>query len=164
MPATDRNPRFIYSTECLSTNIVSQQICCDTTCGPVFGTCYIAKITGCIPYLISIAVRSQCGGEVNLTADGCNVTTNGDQLGYICCKGSVCVDEIIGQSTQIPTVPVLDCNSVILDTFNIVPGTGVPVCDKTIQCSSLVAGGTIVLPTATANNIPCPPGVNQTTC
>lgn len=162
--APEHRPRFIYNTDCLSTNVISQQICCETNCGPVLGTCFIAKITGCIPYLISIAVRTGCGGEVNLDLGQCNVKTNDDKIGYICCKGSICVDEVIGQSTQTLNLPKLGCDNVFLKTFNIVPGTDVTVCNEKLDCTSLVAGGTIELPLANPITTPCPPGLDQTHC
>ncbi|HDR4532624.1 MULTISPECIES: hypothetical protein [Bacillus cereus group] len=159
-PALDKDKaRFLYTTDCLYTSIEEQQICCESECGPVYGTCFIAKIMGCIPYVVSIPVIAPCGGAVLPTLP-CT-TDDKSKLGFICCKGNVCIEQEIGKSTTRPNLPKLTCDNVTLTEFNTKKVSDImPLCTVSAECGSIRAAGIIQLPTAVVSNVHCPPGFN----
>lgn len=147
--------RFLYTTDCLDIVIEAEEICYDTKCGPLKGTCNNARLIGCIPYLANIAVTSECGGAI--TGPLCNTTTDGSNIGYICCKGNICVNQIIGSSTEKINVPaVLNCDLVKLINFGVTGAQTIGICDQKIECAQRTVVGTIQLPTVTVSHTPCP--------
>lgn len=154
------NDKFVYNTTCLTAVLNSEQICCQTNCGPVYGTCYTVQITGSIPYIVSVPVTSACGGEVikgSLNED-CEVRIE-PGVGYICCEGNICVNASVGTSTSQPQLPVLDCNTVKLVQFKtIIENEVMNLCNQQIPCRQVKVLGTIELPSAIIENKECPPG------
>ncbi|MDF4197769.1 hypothetical protein [Bacillus subtilis] len=145
-------PRLLYSVECLSSSVTAVNACEELKCGPVFYTCYCQKITGCIPYVVSVAIESKCGGEVTSDAN-CNVQNIKTNVGYICCKGNTCVDVTTGQSTTNPNPINLDCNNVKLTRFKAQMETH-NICN--ISCDHIVVVGTFSLPPGNTPVVKCP--------
>ncbi|WP_337051078.1 hypothetical protein [Priestia megaterium] len=154
------NEKFVYNTECLTPVLNSAQICCQTDCGPVYGTCFTVQITGSIPYIVSLPITSDCGGDVmkDSVNQDCKVSIQSN-AGYICCKGNICVNASIGTSTSQPQLPVLNCDTVKLIEFKtIIENDVMSLCDKQIPCRQVKVLGTIELPSAVIENKECPPG------
>ncbi|MFJ6273667.1 hypothetical protein [Bacillus thuringiensis] len=147
--------RFLYTTNCLDIIIEDTPICCDTKCGPVNGVCHNARIIGCIPYVANIAVTSECGGAI--TGMACdNADTDDSHIGYICCKGSICVNELIASSTQTINIPKnLDCSLVKLINFGVSGPQTINFCNRSIKCQQRTVVGTIKLPDIPVNHKQC---------
>lgn len=147
--------RFLYTTDCLDIIIEDEPICCNTKCGPVNGVCHNARIIGCIPYVANIAVTSECGGAITgVVCD--NATTDGSNIGYICCKGSICVNVLIASSTEKINIPNnLDCNLVKLINFGVSGSQTINFCNHQITCQQRTVVGTIKLPDITVSHTPC---------
>ncbi|KUP32834.1 hypothetical protein AU387_10980 [Bacillus halotolerans] len=154
--------KFFYDPTCLKPVIQSQLECIPSKCGPVWANCYCAQIIGCIPYLVNVPVAvKECGVDVVTNEANCNVTQiKNNKIGYICCKGDLCVDETLGKSTTPPTIPNLNCDSVKLIELGY-NDTPVTVCNN--NCRTLIVSGTLQLPDAIINKQECPPEQPQTT-
>ena len=149
-------PRFLYTTDCLDIVIEAEEICHDTECGPLKGICNNARIIGCIPYVANIAVTSECGGAITGMACG-NAHTDESHVGYICCKGSICVNEIIASSTEKIDIPKnLDCKLVELVNFGISGSQTINFCNQSINCNQRTVVGTIQLPDISVSHTKCP--------
>lgn len=154
--------KFFYDPTCLKPVIQSNLECFHTECGPVWAYCYCAQIIGCIPYLVNVpVVAKECGVDVVIKEDNCIVETKeNDKIGYICCKGDLCVDETLGKYTTPPSIPELDCRNVDLIELGH-KDTTVNVCNN--NCVTLIVSGTLQLPKAVINKQDCPPKQPPTT-
>ncbi|PFV86972.1 hypothetical protein COL21_29895 [Bacillus thuringiensis] len=128
--------RFIYDLTCLNSIVTPNQLCCDSACGPVKFTVFTVKVVGCIPYYVSVDVSfpNACGGTIKIDP-ACNVTVTPNSTVAICCRGNICVDNVIGCSTEQPTIPKLTCNDVILTSLGKIQNTGTVIDSNGQPCS-----------------------------
>ncbi|MGA3853995.1 hypothetical protein [Bacillus pumilus] len=155
--------KFFYDPTCLKPVIQSKLECIPSECGPVWANCYCAQIIGCMPYLVNVPVEvNECGVDIVTSEDdaGIKCKESNNKIGYICCKGDLCVDETLGKSTTPPSIPKLDCSNVELIELGY-NDTPVNVCNN--NCRTLIVSGTLRLPDAKINNQYCPPKQPQTT-
>ncbi|KAA6455745.1 MULTISPECIES: hypothetical protein [Bacillus cereus group] len=148
--------QFIYHTKCLNVVIECCEVCVNTTCGPVYATVYKKRLSGSIPYIISIKVIGECGGGIISLDHNCNVKLSDDKISYLCCKGNICVDHIIECTTKYPKPTEIQCEDIQLIKFQ----SGKPnttICDKQINCNEIIFTGEIKLPEMTKNEEYCPP-------
>lgn len=163
-----KNTRFVYDINCLNIFVKQQIICCDTNCGPVNIPVFTVVVAGCIPYLLSMDVCAPCGGLIISDGD-CNVHTDTKREASICCKGSICVDQIIDCSTTLPTLPVLTCDNVKLIKFGQIENPNGQIkgidgkdCDIDIKCQDITIVGEMAINIPKTSYPPCPPTIPST--
>ncbi|MGZ9644659.1 hypothetical protein [Bacillus cereus] len=147
---------FIYNLNCLQTITELCKICVDTTCGPVYADIYKTKVIGCIPYIISIKISGQCGGKLDYDSTNCTATIKDpdNKEAYLCCKGNICVDQIIQCTTEYPQPITLNCKNVELTQFQ-AGNAAVNICDNPIACTPYIFTGILEIKIPPQKIQPC---------
>ncbi|KAB2421877.1 MULTISPECIES: ABC transporter permease [Bacillus cereus group] len=109
-------PKVAYSLECLA---ICKDVCRKTVpvegCGQAEIDLHVLKVKGCIPYIVNIEVRPTCEWK------GCSTDSHSKEI-TLCCKESVCIDEVLQCSVHCVDSIDLNCENV-------------KVCDLSIQIS-----------------------------